>query len=216
MAITTNWDKFEKDSLKEGYGLREVPYLPGAREAIERDKQADWDVRVHAKKETWTNYDDQGKKIDYFRSPEEFRAAMADPLYKVSDHYRQAIQRMLRNTREDIIQTPSQEDNQGMGGLRGMTPAKMLAAATKDAAIATYKKLAVEASHDPVKRLELLTLMNSTDPNVQAWLHEGTSGVSPEGPMNRAMRERGYGEFGPDLNAAMAGNETSDADNGGQ
>ena len=210
MATTRNYDAFIEKMRSEGIDAFTANQFPEAREAYQLDQKADWDRNVHAKAETWSNYDDNGKKIDYFRSPEELRAAMADPLYKVSAQYRDAVQRMLKNTPEDAIPTPSAEDNQGTGGLRGMSPEKMLAAASKDAAIATYKKLAKEAATDPAKRLELMTAMNSNDPNVQAWLAEGTTSVNPEGPMNRAIRERGHGSFGADLGAAMAGNVAKD------
>lgn len=203
-----NYDAFIAKMRAEGIDAYHANQYPEAREAYQLDQQADWNAQVAKKRTDFKPVKADGSPMTTFENKDQLRAAMSDPLYKASSEYRAKVQEMMIGMEDDGILTGT--DVQGMGGLRGMSPEKMLIAASKEAAISKYKQLAKEASTDPVKRLELMQLVASPDPTVQAWLHEGTSSVNTEGPLNRAMREKGHGTFGSDLGAAMAGNIVKD------
>ena len=201
MGSTRFYNEFIEQMRREGIAPWNASQMPEAREAHERDEQADRDE--NRTKREWKT------ERDFFQSTDEFRAAMADPAYSQNPWYRQKVHDMLSRSAPEIgaHNAPAEPDPKET----------MLAVARKDAAIATYKKLSVEAAHDPVKRLELLELMHSKDEGVQAWLNEGMGAVANEGPGQKMMRLAGSGSFGPDLSKAMSeGSDATDTEKKGE
>ena len=193
MAHHYHFDQYIARMEREGIDRYHASKLDGADEAHALDLKLD-EAETRTKRDWPTT-------LDHFTSTDELRAAMQDPAYKVNAHYRAKVESMLAKSAPEIGAVRNPTHDQDESPLSGDS---MLKAARKEAAIATYKKLAVEAASDPVKRLELLTLMHSKDEAVQAWLNEGSGAVANEGPGQRMMREAGSGSFGPDLSKAMA------------
>jgi hypothetical protein len=198
-----NYDMFLEEMAKQGTNAYEASQLPEAQRAHFLDEQLD-------KAETRTRKD-WPTRLDHFESSEEFKAAMADPAYKVNPHYRAKVHDMLAKSAPEI---GAENVASGKSTQDDLSGESMLAAARKDAAIAAYKKLAVEAAHDPQARLALLTMLNSDDPAIQEWINEGTSSVANEGPLQKAFREAGHSTHGPDLGRALASEEEDNGSSG--
>lgn len=206
MAITRNYDDYITRMEREGISAYDASQLDGAHEAHALDQQAEWAADAAKTKGQWLQADAKGFPRVAFTTQDEMVAAINDPRYKTMPGYRDAVQDCIGRMEHVGIAISDGRANV-QDDLNGET---MLKAARKDAAIATYKKLSVEAAHDPVKRLELLELMHSKDEAVQAWLNEGTGAVANEGPLQKAFREKGFSSFGSDLNKAMASEEGED------
>lgn len=81
------WDRFIEEMQREGIHPADAATLPEAQEARAKDRQLD-EAETRTKRE-WPT------KLDHFESNEEFRAAMADPAYRVNEHYRAKVHSML-------------------------------------------------------------------------------------------------------------------------
>lgn len=190
MAYSINWKKFKDESLRAGYHESEIGTLPGAREAVEADKAAEWKALT-----TKTDWSQTSTGKDYFQNDDEYREAMRDPLYKVNPHYREAVHRMLSKSDESIGQSHQPEAPDMLGNMR------------RDAARANFSKLAKMAAQDPAKREELIQFLASEDPEIQSWVAEGFASVDTRGPLDKASAEAGVQRIGPDLSISTASDE---------
>ena len=188
MAYSINWKKFKDEALRAGYHESEVGTLPGAREAVEADQKAEW-------KALTTQADWDTGLPTKFNTTDEFKAAMADPLYKENAHYRDKVHRCLANSDESIGQSHHPETPDMLGNMR------------RDAARANFSKLAKMAAQDPTKREELIQFLASEDPEIQSWVAEGFGAVDTRGPLDKAMAEAGLIRQGPDLSISTASDE---------
>jgi hypothetical protein len=187
-----HWDRFIENMAREGVHPADAALLPEAQRAREMDRKLD-EAETRTKRD-WPT------RLDYFESTEEFRAAMADPAYKVNEHYRAKVHDMLAKSAPEIGAANIASGESVQNEISGES---LLKAARKEAALATYKRLVVAAQHDPNERVALLTMLNSDDPAIQEWIREGTEAANPEGPLQRAFREAGHGTTGSDINKAM-------------
>lgn len=211
MTTTWNYDAFIEQQRLEGISAYDATQFPEARAAHEKDLKVAWNAQVARTKDQIKPLNPDGSPMVKFPDRETMRLVMSDPMYKVSEAYRQKCAELIAGMDEGHgpITGAAAKEYGELG--REDLATLMMNGARKDAAIAQYKKLAVEAAHDPVKRLELMELLHSNDPAVKAWLKEGETAVAPESEMNKAMRERGYVSFGSNLSAAMAAGEGTDA-----
>lgn len=188
---THNYEAFKTQMLREGYHEFEIAQLPGAADARDLDRRADYQETLTKK--------DWGTHLTRFESTEELQAAMRDPAYKVNAHYRERVAELLSHS--DLSVGQDGVLAHGEGGLDEVTNESMIETARQDALRNETKRLFREAGNDPVKRWDLYRKIEAEQ---SAIVEDAEHAFTSEGPLQRAFRLAGPGQVGSDLSKAMA------------
>lgn len=207
MASTRNYEAFIEKMRMEGVSAYDASQFPEAREAHQLDQKVDWNNRVSMRKEHYKPTKADGSPMTTFENADQLKAALRDPLYAASSEYRAKVKEMMAGMIDGETGLITGDAAKGYGDQHHIENEAMLRGATRDAARSEYSRLAKESATDPMKRLQLIQLMQSDDPEVKAWMGEGEASLHNEGALNRAMREKGHGSVGPDLGKALAGGQ---------
>src|SRR5690349_9729396 len=95
---------FLEHMRQNGVNEFEAAHKPGAREANQRDIEDAQKADHGRSTEGWLkNVDPDADGVRRFKSAEDFRAAIGDPLYSQSEPYRQAVAQMADATDASVL-----------------------------------------------------------------------------------------------------------------
>lgn len=161
MAYGPNLTKFITTKMREkGINEFQAAQLPGAKQAFEADQQLAYKLQCNrTKEEVLADFlricAEEGRQ-PVFESVEEFNELIADPMYRESKGYREAMQAIAANS-PAVMSGPNLGEKGTLDALLAGPPVDLLAEAKRDAVMERFNNHSPRTAEGRLARMEMMT-----------------------------------------------------------